>query len=154
MSPPWYRLTVVLTLGFASSLVSACNTGAIGITECRNLETQRCSAAAECGDIDDIPACERYVRDNCLHGIAGPKVPTKSQLDACMAVITAGQSCAKDDPKMLASRCDEFEEDALTPIPGANRARTVCDVIRRPWDFKPCNFLNEEQDGSGGEESE
>jgi hypothetical protein len=153
MNRLWNRVVGVAGLGSVLGLSGGCNTGAIGVKECREIETPRCTAEATCGHIDDIPACERYVRDHCLHGIAGPKVPTPPELEACLALIDAAQTCAEDNPSMLASRCDEFDEDALTPIADASRARTVCDVIGRPWAFEPCAFLNEEQSGNGGDEN-
>jgi hypothetical protein len=132
----------------------ACATGAIGIRECREIETLRCQAAAECNIVPDVPACQRYVRDHCLHGIVAATVPSQSEQDACLAFISDANTCAVDDPAMLAKDCGEFDEDALTRANSEVRpARSVCDVISRPWDFIPCDFLTLSSGGAGGSEN-
>jgi hypothetical protein len=142
-------------LATAAALGPACATGAIGIRECREVETLRCQAEAECGVINDVAACERYVRDHCLHGIAGPSVPTRPEQDGCLGLVESAQKCASDDPQMLASECGEFDKGALSTHGGARPARSVCDVISRPWDFRPCAFLNlSGQGGAGGEDNQ
>jgi hypothetical protein len=141
----------ILALPFAGG---ACATGAIGVRECREVETLRCQAAAECEIVPDVPACERYVRDHCLHGIEGPTVPTRTEHDACLALISDAQKCAVDDPELAAQDCDQFDKDALTRVSSSvPPARSVCDVISRPWDFEPCGFLNASSGGAGGSDS-
>lgn len=145
--------TVVAATLLIAPLLGSCVTGAIGIRECRELETERCQSAFECGKIDDVGACQRYVRDHCLHGIAGPKVPTRAEQDACLDVIIDAGKCAKQDDSMPAEDCTGLSEEALIPNEDKRAARSVCDLIMRPWDFEPCAFLNEAEGGGGGEEN-
>jgi hypothetical protein len=141
-------------LAAAASIGPACATGAIAIRECREIELLRCEAEAECGVIDDVPACKRYVRDHCLHGIEGPRVPTRPEQDACVGLVEDAKACAAEDPKMRARDCDEFEAGDLALSEGVTTAaRSVCDVISRPWDFRPCDFLNASAGGAGGDDS-
>lgn len=146
------RQFVLAALPFGLVGFLGCNTGAIGIAECRQLETARCDASFACGEVTDVAGCKRYVRDHCLHGIAGPSVPRADQQRDCLALITESGKCAEDDVAMKASACSGYEEAEIevTPISGARAAKNVCDIVARPWDFTVCNYVNEAIGGSSG----
>src|SRR5512139_1038330 len=102
------RLLALLPVAVAM-LASGCDTKAVGIDECRTIEQARCVAARSCGlgiDSDGTQEeCERYARDNCMHGLAGA-VPKASELDRCVTLISAAGACAtKKGGKTLASAC-------------------------------------------------
>lgn len=129
---------------------AGCNTGAIAVGECREIERARCEALQPCGTIDDVEACRRFVRDSCLHGIAGPKPPTTSAQKACVSMITESGSCASEDAAMAPEECDGLADIDLSPIPKRPRARTVCDLAEKPWNYVTCDYVNEVEDSMGG----
>ncbi len=143
-------LSAALLSAFGSfSLVTAsgCGTAAVGIDDCRDIEKARCRASKACGTVDDVPACERYVRDHCLHGLAG-KPPGATAVAACTSVIEAAGRCAEDDPEIALADC----EPGVTA--SGRGLRTACDVVARPERTRECAFLAElpddDDDGSGG----
>lgn len=128
----------------------ACNTGAVAVGECREIERARCDALAPCGIVEDVTACKRFVRDSCLHGIAGPKAPTASEQKACVAMITEAGRCALEDPKMRPADCAELEDTDISPMEGAKTARTVCELAQKPWNYVTCDYVNEAEGSMGG----
>lgn len=135
-----------------SCLIPACQTGAIAIPECREIESARCRASVHCGTITDVTACERFVRDQCLHGIAGPKAPSRAAQADCVDMIRDAGACAADDTTLPIADCADLDLSDSTPISGKKAAKHVCDLIGRPWDFEGCAYLNEAAGGSGGDE--
>lgn len=129
---------------------AACNTGAVAVAECREIERARCAALEPCGTIDDVEACRRFVRDSCLHGIAGPKPPTSSEQKACVAMITESGSCAAEDATMAPEDCSGLDKIDLSPIPRRLRAKTVCELAEKPWNYGTCDYVNEAMGGSEG----
>lgn len=137
--------------------VLGCNTGAVGINECRDIEFARCEAAAACGTIEDVESCQRFYRDHCLHGIAGDEAPTESAQQACVAAIEDAGRCAEDDPEMSRAAC----ENATLGQGGAGTAgasqldtsadsRTVCQFVANPWKQPVCGYLNPPADDAMG----
>lgn len=148
-------LGVLLVGPFCLSLLAlsgplGCNTGAVAVAECREIERARCEALEPCGAIDDVEACRRFVRDSCLHGIAGPKPPTASEQRACVTMITASGSCAEDSPTTTPEDCNGLAEIDLSPIAGAKRAMTVCELAEKPWNYVTCDYVNEAEESMGG----
>ncbi|HSC89225.1 MAG TPA: hypothetical protein VLC09_18210 [Polyangiaceae bacterium] len=137
----------IATVALAASPLAllGCTTGAIAVNECREIEYLRCEASVACGlgDIeneDDVTACKSFYRDQCLHGIAGPKVPTAKDQKDCVATIQAAADCAKDDPEKLTTDCAGV--DATTSLDAeGGRVVSVCDVVGRPWDLEICDYL-------------
>ena len=131
------RLLRVALVGLFPALPFACSTDAVGVEECREIEQARCEAARSCDlgiDSDaDFETCERFARDNCLHGLAVKDVPKSSELDRCVGVLEKAGACAKDG-KELASDCDieTFLVSATVP---------VCDIIQDPEEATGCGFL-------------
>jgi hypothetical protein len=150
----YFRLLSATLLSAAAtfSLVTAsgCGTSAVGVDECRDIEQARCRASASCLDakgnplIEDVPACERYYRDHCLHGLA-VKPPAGASVGACLDVIEAAGRCAKSDPEAPL----DCTETASTPRGNFSLA---CDLVAHPERAVECAFLLEvpEEDGSGG----
>ena len=134
---------------------SGCGTSAVGVDECRDIEQARCRSSASCLDtrgnplIDDVPACERYYRDHCLHGLA-TKPPAGASVGACLDVIEAAGRCASSDPE-AALDCTE-----TASRPRANFTR-ACDLVAHPERAVECAFLletpDEDPDGSAGQSS-
>lgn len=117
-------------------VAAACSTDAVGIQECRDIEEARCTAARSCDlgvDSDDDQAvCERFARDNCLHGLRSREIPKSSDLEACIGAIRKAGTCAATDAAKPASACDP----ALT-----TKGITVCDIIETPEQASACSFL-------------
>lgn len=129
---------------------ASCGTQASGIEECRQIENARCQSAAQCGLIDDVAACERYVRDQCLHGIPDDLGPSNSEVTACVEAIEDVGSCAKRlGDKADPSNCSQDSVNSAT-------ASRVCQLVERPERLEDCRFLGEfkaEKD-SGGDDDE
>jgi hypothetical protein len=123
-----------LGLGFGLLyLVAGCGTKAEGISECREIEQARCSAATACGfaQVDD---CRRYYRDHCLHGLAIEAI-SQAQVDACAQELDrAGRCAVAQGGATLASACSE-------PVATATAASSTCDVVQRPETALACAFL-------------
>jgi hypothetical protein len=135
------------TCSFSLVTASGCGTSAVGVDDCRDIETARCRASKICGTVDDVDACERYVRDHCLHGLAG-KAPGGTAVAACVNVIEAAARCATDDPDVALRDCDPQVTERASGL------RKACDVVAHPERATECAFLadlpEEEDDGSGG----
>jgi hypothetical protein len=149
-------LSAVLTFIMLQAI--GCRTKAVGINDCREIEEARCEAAVHCGDqipVDDVEACKRFYRDQCLHGLAIDDDPSSSAVRACVAAITSAGNCAKNDG---ADTRIEDCADAPELMQGfdAERLETACDVIERPQYTAACFFLNDTDDeppapaGEGG----
>jgi hypothetical protein len=102
-------LPVVLALAAAAialpALVDAgCSTQAVGVDECRTIESARCAAARSCGFSEDqATACTEFYRDQCLHGIENSDdAPTEAQASACVKAVQAVEACVKVGAKHLA----------------------------------------------------
>jgi len=122
----------------AFTLVSAtgCNTDAQGIDDCREIEQTRCVAAKNCGLVSDVDACQRYYRDQCLHGL--PVTPPGSvKLKACVETIRAAGVCAAqsgiDTPL---SDCEHSVTRGVT-----DELVSACDLVREPEKSVECSFL-------------
>jgi len=136
---------------FSLVTASSCGTSAVGVDSCRDIEQARCRASASCLDsagsplITDVPACERYYRDHCLHGLA-VKPPAGASVSACVQLIQAAGDCAASDPEATLADC---------PITDAHAGFTrACDVVAHPERANECAFLLEtpaEDDGTAGQ---
>jgi hypothetical protein len=143
----------LLSAAATFSLVTAsCGTSAVGVDDCRDIEQARCRASASCLDADgvpliqDVPACERYYRDHCLHGFA-VKPPAGADVSGCVQVIEKAGRCAQEDPDSRLA----CTETASSQRAGFTKA---CDVVTHPERATECAFLldtPDESDGSGGQ---
>lgn len=114
-------------------LAAGCGTDAVGTSECRAFERVRCRAAVACG-YPDVEECERYQRDQCLHGVALESV-TVNELDACAEdVARAGRCAGARGAATAAGSCNE-------PVLASPASSTACDVVRSPELAVSCAFL-------------
>jgi len=120
----------------AFTLVSAsgCGTDAKGIDDCRDIEQARCAAAKNCGTVSDVAECQRFYRDQCLHGLA-VSLPTSTQLKQCVNTIEQAGSCAMGDAGTELRDCTEL---VTVSAPGA---KTACDLVASPELARECSFL-------------
>jgi hypothetical protein len=134
-------MALVLPAIMCQGLGFGCDTHAVGVSDCREIEKARCAAAHSCGfrvDSNTTEAeCERFSRDNCLHGLPRQSPPEASELSNCLKAIRAASACAEDKDKgatYLATSC--------TSIGGITLATaTVCDIIEGPEQATSCSFL-------------
>ncbi len=142
----WTRATSVWLLSAATTflLVTAagCDTGAVGVDECREIETARCEAADACGLIDDLEACKRFYRDHCLHGFPGDDAPSQVKVDRCVGTLKAVETCRRSGTKQLA--------DCKKPPTSTTTVANVCDIVREPELADECAFLIPGAAGAGG----
>jgi hypothetical protein len=120
---------------------TACSTGAVGIPECRDIEKARCKAARSCDlgidSRDDAEVCDRFARDNCLHGLAVSDTPKSSEVAACVrAIERAGACAAGSGADTLASEC-QLGSSVTSP------SATACGVVQDPEEADACSFLIE-----------
>lgn len=130
----------------AFALVSAegCGTDAKGVDDCRDIEEARCAAAKNCGTVTDVDECQRFYRDQCLHGLA-VSLPTSMQLKACVATINGAGMCAMGDAATNLRDCDP---SVTGSAPGA---KTACDLVANPELASECSFLAPDADaGTSG----
>jgi hypothetical protein len=142
MSVSSVRCGSLLSAAFAVLLVGAagCGTDAKGVDDCREIEQARCAAAQSCG-VSDVPACQRFYRDQCLHGLAVAS-PGSVKVKACVATIRAAGLCATQ-----VSAGD-------APASGCSTVEDACAIVNNPETSTECAFLMPNADagtaGSGG----
>src|ERR1041385_6281346 len=132
----WVRPVLVSLFGVAVG-AAACGTSAVGVEDCRSIEQARCQAARGCNfGIDsssDEDVCQRFARDNCLHGVV-VQAPTTGAVTDCVSSINAVGVCATKNKSELGSAC-------TTMRAGTKSTATVCDLIQNPEQISACNFL-------------
>jgi len=137
--------------GFAITTSPGCGTDAKGVDDCRDIERTRCAAAAPCGIVTDVPACQRFYRDHCLHGMVTAP-PSRDHVEQCIRTIEAAGACATTEgaeAPLSACANDELLE--------ASGALLACDIVKRPELADNCAFLTttpppvENVGGAGGE---
>ncbi len=123
---------------------TGCGTDARGVEDCRHIEEARCSAAAACGAISDVGECQRFYRDQCLHGlpVASPGAPV---VNACVEAIRAAGACASSSAESARQVCGSLRTPKL-----------ACDRIAQPETLPECAFLTPDapptsNGGAGGE---
>lgn len=138
--------------GFGITTSPGCGPDAKGVDDCRDIEHARCAAAAPCGIVTDVPACQRFYRDHCLHGMVTAP-PSRDHVEQCIRTIEAAGACATaEGAEARLSACDNGE---LLEASGASLA---CDIVNRPELADNCAFLTtspppvDSNGGAGGEQ--
>lgn len=115
-----------------------CGTDAKGVDACREIEQERCRQAPACPDAfrvrsdEDVEACVRFYRDQCVRGTATVE-PGKPALDACLQTIRRAGACARSEASSLAE-CDP-------PVSSETTLETACEVLIHPERTIECSFL-------------
>lgn len=138
-----------LLYGAAALGSPGCGTDAVGIDDCRDIERARCEAASHCGRIDDVEECQRFYRDQCLHGLS-VESPGAIAVERCVDVIRKAGECARDNGGTDAAI------DDCDPEPSSDTVDvdTACDLVLFPERSAECSFLTPnppEPSGEGGE---
>jgi hypothetical protein len=123
----------------AGSWLLACGTDAVGVSQCRTIEAARCRAGTACGLVEDVDACLRYSRDQCLHGTATAGTPKRADVAHCVELLDEARACALDSNNSKASDC------GIDLVSGSGGA-SVCDVIVEPEKAQLCAFLTPEEE--------
>lgn len=120
-------------------ITSACNTDAVGVNECRDVEYARCEASVACGVIeeDEVEECKRFYRDHCLHGMKGDEVPTADEHKECLDLIEDAGKAARTSLGM--GGAGEPDERS-------------CKIIAAPWKSEECAYLVRSSSSMGGGE--
>jgi hypothetical protein len=132
-------IRVVSAVLAAACALSACDTDAQGVEDCRDVERARCEAARHC-DVgidspEDVEACKRFARDNCLHGFEVEDTASSSEVRSCVESIQAAGACAEAGGRQaLARPCKGLLENIAW-------GRTACEVVDRPELAPACQFL-------------
>lgn len=115
-----------------------CDTHAVGVADCQEIEKARCAAAHSCSlgiNATNEAECERFARDNCLHGLPTASSPLASQLNNCLKAIRAAGACADAGPNTLATKCTGIENEITVAD------ATACDIVESPEETTACSFL-------------
>lgn len=126
--------------GFGLVSSPGCGTDAKGVEDCRDIERARCNAAAACGILTDVEACERFYRDHCLHGLATAP-PSPTAVDECVETINSLGSCvrASDQGKdVFLSEC--VAADGV--LDATSSSLRACYVVQHPEYADRCSFLS------------
>ena len=141
----WLRLFVALAIGLpALAAAVSCDSGAVGVNACRDIEDARCEAGLPCGIIADVAACKRFYRDHCLHGLASLTVPSADQVGACTNTIALAGECSAEGHTELT--------DCPDPPSSSTELTLVCDVVQEPQATAECDFLNDPPPPSDGDD--
>ncbi len=118
--------------------LAGCDTGAVGVESCRNIEYARCSAAAHCTSfgLKSEDSCKRFYRDHCLHGLPLSTDPGANAVNGCVRAINELGSCAAKSQDTLASDC------------GQNSSLEVCELLAIPEAIRECSFLGSSDAGA------
>jgi hypothetical protein len=127
-------------------IAPGCGTDAHGINDCRSIEEARCAAAANCRDsrgarvVSDVGSCQRFYRDQCLHGTT-TESPGGPRVDECVGAIRDAGKCA-------AATVDTQDADCPTSL----TPDTACAAILAPEHLSACDFLSPTpvEGGEGG----
>jgi hypothetical protein len=84
----------VMTRGIALlglCLLCGCDENPTNTALCRNIYTALCNRADECGEIESLDECIVFYREDCRvrRLPANVREPTESEVDACLAAVTA-----------------------------------------------------------------
>lgn len=139
MHQPSLKRVLANTAAVGLFWVSACDTAAVGVEACRQVEYARCSAASHCPStfhITSPAACRRFYRDHCLHGLAVSTDPGSPAVNLCTRQINLLGACAAPDSEsaQLSSCKDVHSLDS--------KVSTVCALLQEPENIKGCEFLN------------
>jgi hypothetical protein len=128
--------SIVASLACALLTAPGCGTDAQGIDDCRSVEQARCAAAANCpaadgagSVVDDVGSCQRFYRDQCLHGTTTGS-PGAPAVDACVRAIRDAGKCA-------AATVEEADSVCVAPVNVGN----ACEAILNPERLRECQFL-------------
>jgi hypothetical protein len=143
-----YALAALSALsGFGLVSSPGCGTDAKGVEDCRDIERARCSAAAACGIVTDVEACQRFYRDHCLHGMASLP-PSGTAVDECVETIKSAGSCASTEgAEVLVDDCVA----ASGVLDASREAPFACDLVKNPQYARRCSFLSQNPYVDGGE---
>ena len=87
---------------------SACDTSAVGVESCREIEYARCDAAFDCPTtfkISSPAACRRFYRDHCLHGLDIAVDPGATKVNQCVNAINTLWVCARGSESASLQDC-------------------------------------------------
>jgi len=146
------RAAVAALLGGLAGLLSSsagCGSKAVGIEACRSIEQARCEAVASCPSpygVEDVEACQRFYRDQCLHGLDVDDEPSDTAVARCVAAVKAAGRCAGEDPAATVADCDD---PALALRSDADADASVCELLDQPELLVDCAFLTDAKDDDG-----
>jgi hypothetical protein len=135
------RSPVLAAVGLSIALGAGCGADPVGVDDCRKIENARCEAASHCSNrfsITDVDACQRFYRNQCLHGLYTGQSPAAGQVAACVRVIqTAGACAAQNSPTAALAACGDPLASETDPA-----LVDVCKVVESPELTAECAFLS------------
>jgi hypothetical protein len=131
--------------------VAACDTQAVGVDSCREIEYARCGAASHCPTtfkVTSPAACRRFYRDHCLHGLAIPTDPGPATVNPCVSDIKAIGACTAregESASLLFRPGCTADGDPCCPmheIGKYSKATSACTLLGDLENIRGCIFLN------------
>jgi hypothetical protein len=121
-----------IILGFV-----ACNSSAVGVEACKQIEQARCLNAPACGFPltppvsrdgvgHELDACVRYYDDACKHGLASKIDPGPAAVQACVDAINHGSCNVVEAPE--SDPACAFLIPPVTTDDGGNEAEAEADA--------------------------
>jgi hypothetical protein len=136
-----YAVLPLALVVYGLSGATGCDTKAVAVDDCRDIEAARCVAARNCDfgvDSDKKEEeCQRFARDNCLHGLSTGVVPKRGTVDSCVRVIKGAGDCAAEQGQDTRASDCEIIGQTQSPV-------NVCDVVQDPTQAYACAFLLED----------
>ncbi len=142
LSAKWSKVILPLVAGLLLA-GPGCDPEPVGVSACRDIEQTRCEAARACGTVDDVDACKRFYRDQCLHGLPTDEVP--DGVSRCVEAISDAGACAEDQG--IDADPSDCESRRLQTASG-RRVDNVCELVEAPETLRACEFLD--TDGAAG----
>ncbi len=131
---------------FVALVLSACGNEAVGIEECRSIESARCEVAPNCEDTDQafgistedqVRNCQTFYHDHCLLGIENDtETPSEGAGEDCATAIRAISTCKANGITDLAE-CMNGDE----PVAMEEAGKTPCEAIATPEVITACAFI-------------
>lgn len=95
--------------------------------------------------ISDVADCQRFYRDQCLHGLPVSS-PGTNRVRECVATIVAAGQCASQ-----AEGADTPLSECQGVTRGAAGVDTACGIVKEPEKAEECSFLTPNAEaGVGG----
>ncbi len=154
MDGAWRFALSLLSAAVGVVGLAACDTQAVGVEACRDIEYARCSAASHCPTtfkVTSPAACRRFYRDHCLHGLAIPTDPGPATVNPCVTAIKEIGACTSREgesatlqirPECVANPESDDPCCAVHNLGVYSEAKTACALLGDLENINECTFLN------------
>ncbi len=143
MDRSWLFAVSLMLASLSTFGLWACDTSAVGVDSCRQIEYARCSAASHCPStfkVTSPAACRRFYRDHCLHGLAIPTDPGPALVNPCVNAIDAIRTCLVHDGE--SATVQSCRQNPDLDLGKYSKKTTLCALLGDLENINGCTFLN------------